>query len=691
MTFIVVSFPFVWERLRGVAEWASDTLVERSEVSPVQSAHRPEIVGLRAIAVLAVVLFHAGVPGLDGGFTGVDVFFVISGYLITRKIVNERSTGRFRFSNFYAGRVRRLLPSVIATLAISFAFAATMMSPDELQQFAASMLASALFIPNIFFWSQTDYFGPAAHTQPLLHFWSLGVEEQFYFVWPALIGLLLLLPKRLMLVILASLALTSLVAAEIVIRSYEPVTAFFWMPFRIVEFSIGAALVWIPQPHRLKSVLSVAGLVMILASIVFAEETYFPGIPSLLPCLGAALVILAGDAKTNRVLLDNRPAKFFGDISYVLYLVHWPIVVFWIYKFGPLDMQDRFAVIALAVLLGAAMHHAVEIPFWKGRGRSVGNLRFSGATFAVLVLLMVPVASAYSDGWEWRTPESAKRYLANMQTTGPKKRPPVKNPELRIAILGDSHAQHYEWLLDGYLRERNIDLVRVGGRCFPFPQLARIVDGKQMCPNFLKEYKKAFRGDKFDGVIVAARWELSTEEPASDGADPGNEGRTFFLKFRAEKDPVLSVAYSRKVFKSALRNLTKSLSKENLPLLIMGQIPPLGQSMKRCMMQNPSSCKPFYTRKQAYERVDYSQEIFRRTEKRETSVFFLDAFNILCGKAADRCPTTYKDIFIYRDDDHLNYDAARAIVNLFYPKIDDFIAAARARKDSMAATLSSVR
>lgn len=380
------------------------------------SEHRPEIAGLRAIAVSAVLLFHAQVAGFSGGFAGVDVFFVISGFLITGKIRRERERGRFSFAGFYMGRVRRLLPSVVATLAMTLLAGALILNPAQLKALAMSTLASSVFVPNIYFWQVSGYFGPASETQPLLHFWSLGVEEQFYLIWPLLLSVLLLLPRRAIFAALAMIGAASIAASEFVIRSsdFEAVTAFYWMPFRAAEFAIGAALVWLPaSPVRYGVILSAVGLFLIGATMVFVDEIYFPGIPALLPCLGAAAVIAAGRNRLSDIALGNRVATFLGDISYVLYLVHWPIIVYWRMIFGPLAPADQIAVLLLSVVAGATMHYAIEHPLWRGFGASIPSMRYlSGAVAASLAVCAVAWSAHVGNGWPWRLPELAQRWAA---------------------------------------------------------------------------------------------------------------------------------------------------------------------------------------------------------------------------------------------------------------------------------------
>jgi len=309
--------------------------------------YRPEIDGLRAIAVVAVVLFHFEFTAFSGGFVGVDVFFVISGFLITRWIVAEAEHGRFSLTNFYMRRMRRLFPAMFVTLGISFAVGIVLLEPSHMEAFAQSLVYSILSISNFLFWSQAGYFDLEAQFKPLLHFWSLSVEEQFYLAWPVIAILFIRsrYPWALPVFLVAIIPL-SIYGTERWLR-HDPDGAFFLMPFRAFELAIGGLMVWIlrwqPNDKRVCEAEVIIGLAMILFSIaIFSSETPFPGLSALIPCVGAALIIHAGEnAKTARIL-NNRIAVTIGLISYSLYLVHWPLFVFYSYwRAIPLAMSER--------------------------------------------------------------------------------------------------------------------------------------------------------------------------------------------------------------------------------------------------------------------------------------------------------------------------------------------------------------
>lgn len=299
-------------------------------------AYRADVDGLRAVAVLAVVAFHAYPKSVRGGFVGVDVFFVISGFLISGLILSGLGSGSFSFLEFYARRVRRLFPALIAVLLTVLAVGYVTMLPGEYASLGEHTLAAAAFVGNILNYSEAGYFDLPAVKKPLLHLWSLGVEEQFYFLFPAiLVGIWRLKSARLL---LAALGAASFVLNIAVVHRYPSFS--FYLPLtRLWEFIAGAMLAWglstIPlswsvadQDHRMQDAASVAGILFILGGVLLARQAAFPGWMATLPVAGTILAIWAGpNAWLNRNFLSRRWLVFIGLISYPLYLWHWPLLV----------------------------------------------------------------------------------------------------------------------------------------------------------------------------------------------------------------------------------------------------------------------------------------------------------------------------------------------------------------------------
>lgn len=460
---------------------------------PKSVLYRPDIDGLRAIAVLTVVLFHADISIFSGGFVGVDIFFVISGFLITRLLIAEiDKTGHIDFGKFYLRRIRRLLPAFIFTVISSSVFAIWILSPQDLENYGATLIHSVLSISNVYFYTQSGYFDIASKLNPLLHTWTLGVEEQFYFVWPIL--LFLAAPKKWIAPLLASLiGLISLYLAQRWIQNHTS-AVFYLMPFRIFEFSIGAVLVWllrIPLKSKIyKEPLLLLGLALITYSVFgYSDQTLFPGVNALVPCLGAALCIYAGDARISGRILSNRLFVGIGLMSYSLYLAHWPVIVFYKQHIGGAELTrvETIMVVVASSVIAMFMYFYIEKPFRKGRATN-GYFLFSCAIFSLLISYMGASMWA-TDGWNWRSwassgaisMESVKkgkefRFHVNLKRCETKGwdlcDEPIKG-RINALILGDSHAIDALNAFEKIYPTHNFSMSQLGS-CPPYRDIEKI-------------------------------------------------------------------------------------------------------------------------------------------------------------------------------------------------------------------------
>lgn len=446
-------------------------------VPRIETGHnyRPDIDGLRAIAVLSVVLYHAGVAGFTGGFVGVDIFFVISGYLITRLIAGEMERTRdFSFTNFYLRRIRRLFPALAVTLLATLAVGWFIFPPDLYKKTGESALAALLSFSNMYFWMGTGYFDDSSYLKPVLHTWSLSVEEQFYIIWPAavvflVLGLLQKIPSFIVAVVLT---VVGLAATEHLART-APSSAFFWMPARIFEFAIGAALVWLPtklRPEGWRAELSFAiGLALIAYSIVMYREgsPLFPGISALAPCIGAALIIASPQSRLSQLTITGKPVVFIGLISYSLYLVHWPIIVFYTQWVGrSLFAADKALIVALSIVLGVLLYYLVETPFRK-RQFKWGIER---ELYVALVLSNFAVGAGVvaSDGVITRfAPELAQALSPQLikesqdftwQTFRELNKPFTPDQRRKVLIIGDSQGADFTNMVVASPLAQNVDV-----------------------------------------------------------------------------------------------------------------------------------------------------------------------------------------------------------------------------------------
>ncbi len=343
--------------------------------------YRPDIDGLRAIAVLLVVLNHAGL-GFPGGFIGVDVFFVISGYLITGILLRELAQGTFSFWAFWERRIRRIFPALAVVTACTLLAGYSILLPTDFKALGKSVVASTLGYSNINFWSESGYFDTATAEKPLLHTWSLAVEEQFYLVIPAVLFLLTRLGRRRWIATaLSALFLASFVLSLWLVQRHSSFT-FYWLPTRAWELLAGSLLALapaIPAANRaLRQALASIGLALIVVpAICYSKDTLFPGAAALPPVLGAMLLIATGASIPTAVqrLLELKPVVFIGVISYSLYLVHWPPIAFANYlALGPLTASVRWSLVALSLALATLSWWLVETPF---RHKQLVSTRFA--------------------------------------------------------------------------------------------------------------------------------------------------------------------------------------------------------------------------------------------------------------------------------------------------------------------------
>lgn len=449
-------------------------LLQAQDHQPAGNAHgervrlhyRPDIDGLRALAVLPVVCYHAGVRGFSGGFVGVDIFFVISGYLITGILLKAVASERYPIATFYSRRILRIFPALFVMFAVVTIVASVTLLPSEALRYAKSLGASALFSSNIFFYLETDYFGLAATGKPLLHTWSLAVEEQWYILWPliiAAIGRDKVVVLRWMTV--ATIAVSLVIAVVLVQKDAS--AAFFLLPSRAWELGIGALLAMLPAASKrgyLSEFVALVGLALILFSVkTYTHDTAFPGLSAVPPCLGAAMLIWSGATGTLISRALSWPIiRFVGLISFSLYLWHWPAIVF--AKVGlllPDSLATQCGVIALSLILAAMSWKLVECPFRQYPAVRQNHRVLVGGIGAMATTIVVALAvPSLTDATTTLSPQQAalSRYL-DVDGDGSYRRgscfivgergtfdsnlclsPSGRLPS--IVIAGDSHAAH---------------------------------------------------------------------------------------------------------------------------------------------------------------------------------------------------------------------------------------------------------
>ena len=448
--------------------------------------YRPEIDGLRALAVVPVILFHAGYELFNGGFVGVDVFFVISGYLITSIILREKDEGRFSLFQFYERRARRILPALFFVTAVSMLVGFFLFSPTQLKYFSDSALATSTYWSNIYFWRNANYFSESSGLLPLLHTWSLSIEEQYYLIYPLTLLIFWRFGKTNLVVILAVAFVLSLGIAQWGSSNY-PYAAFYVLPARGWELLAGAFIAFYlhkkigdQPPNFVAQSASLLGLVLIAISVfAFDSGTPFPSLYTLAPTIGTALVILFAIKGTiASTLLKNRALVGVGLVSYSAYLWHQPVLAFG--RHLSLESSNpAFAISAATLVLGlsVASYRYIETPFRNKLTIRTRTL-WLAVVISVLALSLTTVTIRSNDGFINRFPSSTHKLLGDMDRSSdyiphrfdslPTRQFKDELPfRKKVALVGDSYAMDLVNALGerGELQSLNISVHHISARC----------------------------------------------------------------------------------------------------------------------------------------------------------------------------------------------------------------------------------
>lgn len=513
--------------------------------------YRPEVDGLRAVAVLGVLTFHLKPAWLPGGFVGVDVFFVISGFLITRIILQQLASREgFSFKRFYARRVRRLFPALFVTLAVSTLVAIKLLSSAQLDRFAGSLTHALVSLSNIYFWDEIGYFDVASDNKPLLHTWSLCVEEQFYLLWPLALVLANKIHAKLgpllwiIATIVGSLALNIWILDEppkwLGLNEEEAQSAaFFLTPFRMFELALGGLGYFfvdrVPRHHAVTLGLSITGLGLIgYAYWFYVASMEFPSLNALPPCLGTLMILLARPRAPATQLLGAKPLVAIGKASYSIYLVHWPLYVFWrqgVYR--PLHLNELLVAFTLSLVIGGIMYKFVEQPFrlpaqekhQEGAGFALGAVSLS------LILCFCGAHIWGNEGWpsRWDMPDGIDTKIGGHTWKRLSRLDkPLKNNEKksRVLLIGDSQMADFINIGQSAMNDRHAALRshRVRAECVPYLAEGQPIHNelapqgppggtwsqesiKKRCPKQRARLKNLLENEHFDRIIIGLLWQ----------------------------------------------------------------------------------------------------------------------------------------------------------------------------------------
>lgn len=650
-------------------------------------AYFPHVDGLRAVAVMGVIFAHYHIPGFPGGFLGVDVFFVISGYLITRMIAQEKGrTGTFSYRRFYIRRIRRLMPAAFATIALTLVAFYPILGPSDLKSLLRSVPFVLASLANFNYYSEVGYFDTAAQFKPLLHTWSLAVEEQFYLIWPTLL-LLALRFRRFLFAFSIALAGASVLAAELRF-SEDFASVYYLLPFRAFELLVGSVLAIIMADQspcfrdihlgtRMESALAFVGLALVIISfLAFDETSRLPGVLSLVPCFGTALIIAYGQAGGVGKFLTFRPIIWIGLISYSLYLVHWPIMVYVSYRLPDMpSLEVRLILVPVAIALGAISHRFIEEPFRRPARpeRRFGNIPAFAGLGAVAVALCVPtldyvfrLREALPDKLEalnretptvhWRGREQVGDHALAVTHVAARGR----DASRRILILGDSHAGHlaagaHHLAAQGAL----VDIVSQPS-CPALFGAVRFTTGdagrKQLetrCRNSAEARRTVALSDKYDTVILASQW-YPMFEPRPEEIRMGEEGLVALDQFERP-----SIGQSRDLFVGALRATIRDLKSTGKEVVVFSQVPPLGNDLTQCMSifagveaEEGSRCYRL-SRDLVSERAEFTDRMIAAIAREEGALAVLPQ-QLFCTEVECLLEDPDTGEFLYKDRQHLS-------------------------------------
>ncbi|WP_226686991.1 acyltransferase family protein [Stutzerimonas stutzeri] len=622
-----------------------------------KSFYRPDIDGLRAIAVLAVVLFHIDPALIPGGFVGVDIFFVISGYLITGNIIKDALSPRgFSWSEFYRRRILRILPVLFVVLLTVLMVGQFVLLPADFQKLGYSTAAAVLSVANVYFtyFLDTSYFADDSSLQPLLHLWSLGVEEQFYLFWPMLLVVLIgRLSKPKLLLVAFLLAAASFVLAQALLKG-SPMFAYYMLPARAGELLVGAMLaIWLSNGQRVPGkkssiALGIIGMALIVASLAWTtEDKGFPGVAALPSTIGAALVILAGSGGVRGLghLLALRPMVLIGLISYSLYLWHWPVLAFYRYLYGTVGALDGAALFVLMMVLSVLSYRVVEKPLRQLRWGL--PLSFGLSAGVSIFAMLVCVGIVFSKGYGvYFNNDEYRIALAELEPAPPAykysyvcQRSKLDNGDLSrdscvinpggrpgVLLWGDSNAAHYVGVLGVIAKHEGFSFRNAAHSSCPpvFSGIEKVLTADRIgdCQRSVDVVRRNM--NEFSTVIIGAAWE------------------GYF-----NKDPS---------FVRSVESTIDTLLNEGKRVILLGQVPRFSSLDRSCHQK--AAKLPFLSCTQVSDEVGRldANNLLLSFANEKSNLEYFDLRSILCRSG--RCSHSLNGDLLYFDNSHLSMEGS---------------------------------
>jgi peptidoglycan/LPS O-acetylase OafA/YrhL len=634
--------------------------------------YRGEIDGLRAVAVLPVIFFHADFHLFSGGFVGVDVFFVISGYLITSIILSDLERGSFNILEFYERRARRILPALFVMMAVCSVFAWRWLLPQDLKGYAQSLVAVSTFASNILFWKTSNYFDTATELKPLLHTWSLAVEEQYYVIFPLLLLLAWRFGKPRIVALLAVLAAASLLVAQWG-ASAAPTANFYLLPSRGWELIAGAFVAFyfssqnrVQASQSLRELGGWTGLLLIAYAIfAFDSRTPFPSLYTLVPVAGAVLIILFADANTRiGQVLGARPLRGIGMISYSAYLWHQPMLAFARYRMpSPPDHLQFAGLVAVSLALAYLSWKYVETPFrQKGLSRKT-VLSYAG--IGCMVFAAAGMAGHLNKGYASRFPgiqdllaiktvDNSECHLARRTAEQIRRGDICKvgtDPNPSLAVVGDSHAGALFESLGKYPASAPLSFYAIsGGFCAPlqhFRFIGNLVDCEEVTT---AAFQRIIDTPTITTVVMFAEWANYTKGNRDDGNGKIPPAGVVADDIGAAATP----AENQVVFERSLRRTVENLQRAGKRVLIIKPVPEFHQRVfdsvaKQTVYTAARASYPSISLSDYSERNEEVLSVFSRL----AGVEFVDPTGLFCSESVCSSADAKKRI-LFSDTNHVN-------------------------------------